>query len=75
MKSEDQGETPEGQGKGIFICKAALHDNGALVLIPNPALPQSETLACTYDAISELAKADAATIRETIERNRQARDN
>ena len=72
---KEKQNAKEQKGKGIFICKAALHDNGALVLIPNPALPQSETLACTYDAISELAKADAATIRETIERNRQAQDN
>ena len=61
---------------GVFICKALLErETGALMLLPNPNLPQSETLAVLYDKIAELAKADAATIRETIERERQARDN
>ena len=60
----------------VFICKALLErETGALMLVANPNINQSETLAVLYDKIAELAKADAATIRETIERERQARDN
>ena len=73
---EKQNAKGQEKGKGIVILQAVLlADDGALMLIPNQDLNQSEELAVMYDSISELAKADAATIRETIERNRQARDN
>ena len=68
-------EEHELTGEGVYICKAAFDKSGALMLIPNQDLNMSEELAILYDKISELAKKDAATIRETIERERQARDN
>ena len=74
--NENREPKDEEKGKGIVILKAVLlADDGALMLIPNQDLNQSEQLAAIYDKIAELAKADASTIRETIERNRQARDN
>ena len=75
MKPEKQ-KAKEQKGKGIVILQAVLlADDGALLLIPNQGLNQSEELARIYDSISELAKRDAATIREAVEKRRQAAQN
>lgn len=74
--NENREPKDEEKGKGIVILKAVLlADDGALMLIPNPDLNMSEELARMYDKIAKLATQDAATMLETIERNRQARDN
>ena len=74
--NENREPKDEEKGKGIVILKAVLlADDGALMLIPNQDLNQSEQLAAIYDKIAELAKRDAATIREAVEKHRQARDN